>query len=240
MNASNFHDASPWTQGTTEFWQALENAAHWHQKMQPPYRYSYPALISQHFVLPLPIRALTANPQLAVASLIANQATFEVIDFLTQEMGKIAQECNAQRILGLPTLGMVFAPGVAKYLGHQRWVPMGYSRKFWYDEALSTSVSSITSPSINKKIYLDPHQLSLLKGVRTLIVDDVVSSAQTVKHVWDLMESLGVEVAGVVVAMRQGQQWRETLGAERASLVYGVFDSPKLALQPDGWWPLDT
>jgi hypothetical protein len=42
----------------------------------------------------------------------------------------------------------------------------------------------------------------------------------------------------MVVAMRQGSAWRQSMGPERASRVAGVFDSPLLALKDDGWWPV--
>lgn len=233
------NDGSPWIRSTSSFWQSLENASQWRDRMHPPYRYAYPARVTPQMVLPLPIRPLCSNPKQAVASLISNQASLDVVDFIGREMGRLAQYFEVDRLLALPTLGMTFAPGVARHLGHQRWVPMGYSRKFWYDETLSTTVSSLTSPSLDKMIYLDPHQLTLLKGARVLIVDDVISSAQTVNQVWNLMESLNIDVVGVLVAMRQGEQWRETLGPARTMRVCGVFDTPRLELRQDGWWPIE-
>lgn len=62
----------------------------------------------------------------------------------------------------------------------ERYVPLGYSRKFWYVEELSAEVSSITSPGLGlKRVYLDPHQLPLLKGKKIVIIDDAVSSGKT-------------------------------------------------------------
>ena len=31
--------------------------------------------------------------------------------------------------------------------------------------------------------------------------------------------------------------WRERLGVRRSAMVAGVFDSPRLVLREDGWWP---
>jgi adenine/guanine phosphoribosyltransferase-like PRPP-binding protein len=57
-----------------------------------------------------------------------------------------------------------------------RYVALGYSRKFWFDDKLCTNLSSITSPDIVKKVYLDPALLPLVKDQRVLIVDDAISS----------------------------------------------------------------
>jgi adenine/guanine phosphoribosyltransferase-like PRPP-binding protein len=116
---------------------------------------------------------------------------------------------------------------------------MGYSRKFWYDANLSTPVSSITSPSheLNqKRLWLDPHQLSLLTGNRRVaLIDDAVSSGTTMLAAWQLLEALGVNVVVCGVAMKQGAKWGDVLGEERAGRLVGVFDSPLLEAVPDGW-----
>jgi adenine/guanine phosphoribosyltransferase-like PRPP-binding protein len=230
----------PWTEATTGYWQALEPLSVWRDRMQPPYRFSVPIDLRDGFVLVLAIRPLPQAPDRALASLIANQASLEVVAHLSSAMGALAQDHRPDVVIGLPTLGMVFAPGVAQALGHSRWVPLGYSRKFWYDDDLSTTVRSVTTPGAGKAIYVDPNQLSLIHGRRALIVDDVVSSAQTMGQVWDLLERLGVDVAGAVVAMRQGQAWQDTLGSSRCGQLSSIFDSTHLRLRGDGWWPVDT
>jgi adenine/guanine phosphoribosyltransferase-like PRPP-binding protein len=150
----------------------------------------------------------------------------------------LAERLSAQMpelVIGLPTLGLALAPVVARALGHARYVPMGYSRKFWYDEALSAAVHSITSPTPGKRIYLDPHLRPLIEGKRLVLVDDAVSSGTTLLAAWDLIESLGGNVVACGVAMLQGRRWVDKLGAERAARVVGVFESPLLQAVPDGW-----
>ncbi len=228
---------SPWVRPTTGFWQQIEAATDWQQRLAPPYQYAFPARLPDGQVLALPIRPLAGRPGHAVASLIANQASFEVIDRLVADMAALARPLAVECLVGLPTLGMVFAGPVARLLGQSRWVPMGYSRKFWYDESLSTLVSSITTPGPGKRVFLDPNQLPLVAGRSVLIVDDAVSSGATLSQVWTLLEALGARVAGALVAMRQGRAWHDALGADRSARVQGVFDSPRLVLRGDGWWP---
>lgn len=227
-----------WSRPTTTYWQCMEPLDDWRGRLAPPFAHGFPLPVGSGQVLVLPVRRLPGSPDRAVASLIANQAALEVVEHLAQAMGELARTLQPDAVVGLPTLGMMFAPGVARTLGHARWVPLGYSRKFWYQDELSTTVASITTPGAGKAIYLDPNQLPLVTGRRVVIVDDVVSSAQTLSRVWDLLEHLGAEVAGAVVAMRQGSAWRRALAPSRAQSVMGVGDSPHLALQHDGWWPV--
>ena len=117
-----------------------------------------------------------------------------------------------------------------------RYVPLGYSQKFWYSDNLATEVSSITSPSGRKKLYLDPNQLSLVRGKRAIIIDDAVSSGKTLQASWDFLESeeVGCQVLGVGVVMKQGEKWR-TLLEERQDKVRWVFESPLLRAVEGGW-----
>jgi adenine/guanine phosphoribosyltransferase-like PRPP-binding protein len=112
---------------------------------------------------------------------------------------------------------------------------MGYSRKFWYDEALSTPVHSITTPVPGKRIYLDPHLLPLLRGQRLALVDDTLSSGTTMQAAWDLIESLGGNIVACGVAMLQGRRWAQRLGPARTAQVVGVFESPLLQAVAQGW-----
>ena len=226
---------APFTEATTGYWQELlspERAP----SATPPWRHGFPARLPDGRVLVLPIRATAAEPTHAVASLILNQASLEVADALGALLAReLAGTLAPDLLVGLPTLGLSLAAPVARTLGHTRYLPMGYSRKFWYDEALSAPVQSITSPVPGKRIYLDPNLLPLLKGRRLVLVDDTVSTGTTMRAAWDLLESLGADVVGAAVAMKQGRKWEQALGAERAGKVVGVFDSPLLKLGDGGW-----
>jgi adenine/guanine phosphoribosyltransferase-like PRPP-binding protein len=225
------------TVATTAFWQALEAPAD-DAALAPPWCQDVPVRLPDGRVLRLPIRPRPGTPDRAVASLIANQAGFDVVDALVDAMVAQVRPWQPEAIIGLPTLGMVFAGPIARALGHARWVPLGYSRKYWYDEALSAEVSSITSPGAAKRLYVDPNQLPLLtQGRRVVLVDDAVSTGTTLLRAWDLLERCGADVLGAAVAMRQGTAWHAALGAARAARVRGVFDTALLRRSAQGWWP---
>jgi adenine/guanine phosphoribosyltransferase-like PRPP-binding protein len=222
------------TEPTTGYWQRLVEAAEV-ERPDPPWRFGYPARLPDGRVLMLPIRQLASEPAHAVASLILNQASLEVADALGAMLAEWLEPYAPELLVGLPTLGLALAPVVARALGHARYVPMGTSRKFWYDEALSMPVQSITSPEPGRRIYLDPNQRPLLEGKRLVLIDDAVSTGTTLQAAWDLVEALGGDVVACGVAMRQGARWAERLGAVRAVRVVGVLESPLLRSALDGW-----
>ncbi len=223
------------TESTTHYWQELLPPDAAPADDTGPWQYGYPARLPDGRILKLPIRPLASEPSHAVASLLVNQASLAVVRTLSRMLGDALKPLAPDLVIALPTLGLSLAPGVAEALGHSRYVPLGYSRKFWYEEPLSAAVHSITSPAPGKRVYLDPHLLPLLQGRRVALVDDALSTGTTMASAWDLMDSLGLQVVGCGVAMLQGDRWRERLGPQRAACAVGVLRSPLLRAVPEGW-----
>lgn len=231
-------DASHFIETTEGYWQRLEDAVP-PDRLVPPFRYGYPACLPDGRVLMLPIRRRAETPERAVASLIPNHASFAVIDALAGMMAAAAQDLDADSVVGLPSLGLALAPLMAQKLGHPNYVPLGYSRKYWYQDRLSEAVSSFTSPEPGKRVYLDPHLLPRVEGRRIVLVDDTISTGRTALAALTLFGRLDTTVAGLVFAMAQGDHWQAFLPDPWPSRVRFVFRSPILRRVERGWTPCD-
>jgi adenine/guanine phosphoribosyltransferase-like PRPP-binding protein len=212
-----------------EFWQGFDPP----RAEAPPWRDSYPAPLPDGLRLRLPLRDFG---DFAVAGLIANQAAFAVTRRLAGWMAEAARPIGAEVVVGLPTLGHVFGPLVAEALGHPNWVAPGYSRKRWYEEALSVPMASITSPGA-RHMWLDPRLLPRLRGRRVLLVDDVVSTGSSARAGLALLAAAGVAPVALCVAMAQGDRWRAAWPA--ALPVVAAFATPIFDPAPGraGWLP---
>lgn len=185
----------------TDVWQML------HTDLEPgiqPDGETFAASLGDRMLL-LPIRTLADGRQLA--SLIINQASFSVLDALCNELAKQLARYEPDVIVGVPTLGLSLAEGVARRLGHQRYVPLGTSAKFWYDSRISVPLSSITTPSSGKRLYIDPRMVPLLSG-RVAVVDDVISSGASMAAAMSLLDIVDVRPTVIGAAMLQGDAWR--------------------------------
>ncbi|WP_423963031.1 phosphoribosyltransferase [Bradyrhizobium sp.] len=230
------HDTT--TEPTTGYWQELTPEIPTRFSATPPHRFGYPVRLPCGRTLVLPLRRLPDGNH-AVASLIANQASNRVVAALADHMATQARALDAEIVVGLPTLGLAFAALVAERLGQQRHVPLGYSRKFWYDDALSAPVASITSPEAGKRLRLDPNLLPLIEGRRVALIDDAISTGATAVAAVKLLQTAGAEIAGMVVAMKQTNRWEAVAaGLSPPLAVRAVFGCPLFVLGEAGWVPI--
>lgn len=216
-----------------EFWQEIVAPGTYPDRPDVIHATGFPAILPDGRQLLLPIRDLPDGSGRAVASLIINQAAFAVEDTLAGIMAGQWRDMAPDVVVGVPTLGLPLANAVARRLRHKRMVPLGTSRKFWYTDALSEPIRSITSPEKGKTIYLDPRMLPLLKGRKVLLVDDVVSTGNSMAAVLRLLTKAGVVPAGIAVAMEQGEAWRDVL--PEPERVRGAIRSPILWKEGTGY-----
>jgi adenine/guanine phosphoribosyltransferase-like PRPP-binding protein len=210
----------------SDFWQQFLPAS----PDPPEWCGAYAAPMPDGSRLMLPLRDLGET---AVAGLIVNQASFVVADRLTHWLAERAARFGAEIVLGLPTLGHVVAPGVARALGHPNWVAAGFSKKFWYEAVLSVPVASVTSPESGRRMWLDPRLLPRLAGRRVLLVDDVISTGRSMQAGLSLLRAANILPAAAAVAMIQGDRW---LADWPASVpVTSAFATPLFRRGDIGW-----
>ncbi|XUY26410.1 phosphoribosyltransferase [Agrobacterium sp. rho-8.1] len=196
----------------------------------------FPVTLDDGRQLRLPIRPL-ADGEHALASLIINQASFPVVEALADALAQKLENVDIDVVVGLPTLGLTLAAEVAKRLGHSRYVPLGTSRKFWYLDALSVPMSSITTQQ-QKRLYIDPRMLPLLDGKRVALVDDVISSGTSIVAGLSLLAASSIEPVVIGAAMLQSDRWVEKLAnfdSRWPDRVRGVFRTQMLKKAGDGW-----
>ena len=219
-----------------QFWQTLHAPGSF--SADGPFTDAYVAELPDRRQLLLPIRVLDTGDR-ALASLIINQASFAVQDALAAMLAESIAAAKADVVVGLPTLGLTLAAAVARRLGHDRYVPLGTSRKFWYRDTLSVPLSSITTPGPGKRLYIDPRMLPLLEGRRVALIDDVVSSGTSMLAGLSLLTTAGVEPVILGAAMLQSDRWREGFDAlDRiwSDRLAAVFATPLLTPAAGGGW----
>jgi adenine/guanine phosphoribosyltransferase-like PRPP-binding protein len=206
----------------------------------PPYRDTFPVRLPDGDWVLLPFLALPPDFTTAIAYLCITENSFALEDRLSSAMAELVRPLRPDIVVGMPTLGMVLAASVGKKLGHPHYVPLSYSRKFWFEDELSIPVNSITTPIQPKTVYIDPRLLYRLEGKRVLLVEDVISTGGTVAAELALMKKIGADVIGVVTAIRETRVWIDKLSAidlQFRALVTSPICCPLFRKSGDGWWP---
>jgi adenine/guanine phosphoribosyltransferase-like PRPP-binding protein len=200
----------------------------------------YPVRLADGCHLSLPLTPLPGGAK-AVALLMSNQTSFGVERNIVQRMTEMARAAAHDAVVGIPTLGLTYARPVAEAIGHTDFVALGYSRKFWYDDALSETVVSSTSPDQSKRVYLDPALLERVRGRRVVIIDDVLNTGNTMAAAFKLLLKARASMVAVVVVLTEGWDWHTKLAQINPSipgLVQALGHIPLFTRSDAAWVPL--
>lgn len=76
-------------------------------------------------------------------------------------------------------------------------------KKLYMEEPFGVEVKSITTVNV-QHLYLDKTEADQMKGNRVLIVDDVISTGESLNAVVNLAEEAGAEIVGKAAILAEG------------------------------------
>ncbi|MDD5018000.1 MAG: phosphoribosyltransferase family protein [Eubacteriales bacterium] len=92
---------------------------------------------------------------------------------------------------------------MAKQSGANRYLLARKTPKLYMRDVFESEVTSITTAK-PQKLYLDIADAELMRGKRILIVDDVISTGESIRAVEELVKKAGGIVAGKVAILAEG------------------------------------
>ncbi len=120
--------------------------------------------------------------------------------------------------------GIPLAHEMARQAGNEKYMLARKGPKLYMRDILDVSVNSITTTK-EQHLYLDGADAELMKGKRILIVDDVISTGESLHALEVLVEKVGATVCGRMAILAEGD------AQDREDLIY----LEKLPLfNPDG------
>ncbi len=102
---------------------------------------------------------------------------------------------------------------MARLAGNQKYFLVRKKPKLYMTGVFETVVRSITTEG-EQKLYMDVADAELMKGKRVLIVDDVVSTGESLRAIEALVEQAGGKVCGRMAILAEGD------AQEREDLIY--------------------
>ena len=146
----------------------------------------------------------------------------ELTECCARELLKKAPEYDY--IITAEAKGIPLAHEMARQAGDERYILARKAPKLYMQDVVSVSVNSITTAK-EQKLYLDGADAKRIRGKRVLIVDDVISTGESLKALEKLVEYAGGEICGRMAILAEGD------AQDRKDLIY----LEKLPLfKPDG------
>ncbi len=167
----------------------------------------------------LPICPVNENLYIAGFVIFGDQ---ELTVACARELLKKAPEYDY--ILTAEAKGIPLGHEMARQTGAQKYFLARKAPKLYMTGVFESSVKSITTAA-EQKLYLDVADAKLMEGKRILIVDDVISTGESLVALEKLVEKAGGIIAGKMAILAEGD------AQDREDIIY----LEKLPLfHPDG------
>ena len=123
--------------------------------------------------------------------------------------------------------GIPLVHEMSRIAGNRRYFVARKAPKLYMRDVLEVNVQSITTAR-EQRLCLDGNDAALMKGKRILVVDDVISTGESLKAIEALVEAAGGIVAGRMAVLAEGD------AQYRPDIIYleplPLFDSTGKAL----------
>ena len=107
--------------------------------------------------------------------------------------------------------GIPLVHEMARIAGNQKYFLARKAPKLYMTGVFEASVRSITTAK-DQKLYLDTADAELMKGKRILIIDDVISTGESLAAIEHLVSLAGGEIVGKMTVLAEGDaQSREDI-----------------------------
>ncbi len=146
----------------------------------------------------------------------------ELTEACARDLLKLAPEYDY--ILTAEAKGIPLAHEMARQAGNERYILARKGPKLYMQDILEVSVRSITTAK-EQHLYLDGADAKRMQGKKVLLVDDVISTGESLAALEALAEKSGAHICGRMAILAEGD------AQDREDLIY----LEKLPLfHPDG------
>ena len=160
---------------------------------------------------------------LAFASFVIISDT-ELISACAKELAAKIGEVDA--VVTAEAKGIALAYEVSRLLGLKEFIVARKSVKSYMTDVVSTEVNSITTKG-TQKLYLDGVEAAKIKGRKICIIDDVISTGESLKAVETLVEKAGADVIRRAAVLAEGD------AASREDIIF-LQKLPLFSISEDG------
>lgn len=149
------------------------------------------------------------NEKLSIAGFIMF-SDVEITVASAKELLKKAPDFDV--IITAESKGIPLAYEMSKQSG-KKYLLARKSVKLYMREPVEVDVKSITTTNI-QKLYLDSHDMEYINGKKVLIVDDVISTGESINALAELTKKAGGNIVGKCAVLAEGD------AADRTDIIF--------------------
>lgn len=145
----------------------------------------------------LPILPLPSGINIAFFNLHGNA---ELTEHCGKELAKLVSDCDV--LITAESKGLQLTHVVARELGHKLYAVARKTHKLYMQDGIEVVISSSITTGEEQKLYLSKHDADLIRGKKVGIIDDVVSTGNSLLGLEKLVELAGgtIHKKGFVLA----------------------------------------
>ena len=114
-------------------------------------------------------------------------------------------------IITAESKGIPLAQEMARLNGDAKWMLARKGVKLYMQDVVCVEVKSITTTNV-QKLYLDGNDAAMMCGKRVLVVDDVISTGESLHALEELVKAAGGNIVGKMAILAEGDaQTREDI-----------------------------
>lgn len=106
-------------------------------------------------------------------------------------------------IITAESKGIPLAQEMARINGDPKWMLARKGVKLYMQDVVCVEVKSITTSAV-QKLYLDGNDAAMMRGKRVLIVDDVISTGESLHALEELVKAAGGDIVGKMAILAEG------------------------------------
>ena len=114
-------------------------------------------------------------------------------------------------IITAESKGIPLAQEMARLNGDAKWMLARKGVKLYMQDVVCVEVKSITTTNV-QKLYLDGNDAAMMRGKLVLVVDDVISTGESLHALEELVKAAGGNIVGKMAILAEGDaQTREDI-----------------------------
>ena len=154
----------------------------------------------QGYKAQLPIIPLPSGVNIAFFNLHGN---VQLTEHCGKQLAKMVTDCDV--LLTAESKGLQLTHVMARELGHPYYAVARKSKKLYMQDGLEVEINSSITTGRQQKLYISKHDADLMRGKKAGIVDDVVSTGNSLVGLEKLVEMSGGTVYKKAFVLAEGE-----------------------------------